>query len=142
LTKDIQQIYILMLSALQHAPPFTADLIDLAMVKMADNVQNYPAELFSVFDELSLTAAGKSTQRKELGKFEKDQKYTHVMKCIKWLRSLYVDRMLPLDWRLVKPLILAFRSSDESLGMLQTEWFKIHPELLTVQKQVLVYQAG
>ena len=140
LTKDIREIYILMLSALKHAPPFTENLIELAAQKMSDNAWNYPSELYSVYAETQSGSRNKSL--KELNGQEKDQKYTHVTKCLKWLRSLYPERKLPSDWRQVKTWILAFRSSDESFSMLQTEWFKIHPETLKLQKPVIVYQSG
>jgi|GEM_PF-3710651 len=141
LTKDIREIYILMLSALKHAPPFTENLIDLAATKMADNAWNYPSELYSIYDDAAVSNTSHKS-KKELNSHEKDQKYTHVTRCLKWLRSLYPERKLPGDWRAVKTWILAFRSSDESFSMLQTEWFKIHPDKLELQKPVLVYQAA
>ena len=139
LAKDIREIYILMLSALKHAPPFTENLIEIAVEKMSKNSLNYPPELFSIYDD-SQPVSGNDPP-KELNSQEKDQKYNHVIRCIKWLRSIYLERKLPTDWRLVKAWILAFRSSDESLRMLQTEWFKIHPETLKLQKSVIVYQS-
>lgn len=119
LQKDITQIFILMLSALIHAPQFTENLVELALQKMQDNLQNYPTELFGMEDD-----TGKALSPELL-----KQKYDHLLRCLKWLRSLYQPgRMLPEDWRAVKSEILAFQSSDESFRMLQTRWFELHPE--------------
>lgn len=122
LEKDITQFYILMLSALIHAPQFSANLVELSLKKMQDNLQNYPAELFGVTD-----VVGKPLPPELL-----QAKYLHVVRCLKWLRSLAPGRMLPEDWRAVKSEILAFQSSDESFRMLQTRWFELHPELQTI----------
>ncbi len=119
LQKDITQIFILMLSALIHAPQFTENLVDLALQKMQDNLQNYPTELFGMENESGKVLSPELLQLK----------YNHIVRCLKWLRSLFQPgRMLPEDWRLVKPEILAFQSSDESFRMLQTRWFELHPE--------------
>lgn len=123
LRKDIIQFYTLMTSGLIHAPQFTVDLVQLSLEKMRDNLRNYPPELYTMTD-----ATGKLLNPEQL-----EKKYRHVYRCLKWLRGLYEPtRMLPDDWRAVEPEILAFQSSDESFRMLQTTWFKLHPEMQTI----------
>lgn len=123
LRKDIIEFYILMTSGLIHAPQFTVDLVQLSLEKMRDNLRNYPPELYTMTD----------TTGKLLNPEQLEKKYRHVYRCLKWLRGLYEPtRMLPADWRVVEPEILAFQSSDESFRMLQTTWFKLHPEMQTI----------
>lgn len=119
LRRDIIHFFTLMTSGLIHAPQFTDSIVQLSIEKMRDNLRNYPAELYTLTD-----AAGKLLNPEQL-----EVKYYHVTRCLKWLRSLnQPERMLPPDWHLVKPLILAFQSSDDSFNMLQTTWFALHPE--------------
>ena len=118
--QELIKLYTLLLSALKHAPalPTTVDLIPLIIQKIQDNFRNYPPELFTLTDD-----SGKFPSQEEA-----EQKFDHTNRCLKWLRSFEPGRLLPPDWRSVKPLILAFQSSDDSFRMLQQAWFGLHPE--------------
>ncbi len=122
LNHDVAEYLKLMFSSLIHAPRFSANLVNLTLDKLEDNITNYPQELFGVND----------AHGKPLSSDMREAKYVHVMKCLKWLRSLQPGRLLPADWHVVKSEILAFQSSDEAFRMLQTRWFELHPETHTI----------
>jgi hypothetical protein len=116
LPKEIEWAMTLALSALAHMPNHP-DLLAIMVEKIMVNYHNYPPELFLASDE----------QGRALDRDAQIAKYLHTIKCLKWLRSTMPGRILPADWRLVKPQIMDFKSGDRAFQLLKDTWRSLHP---------------